>query len=155
VWYPTLPDVLDVHERIASFNGRDALVRDQTILDRVVLAPQRAEGNERTAEGLFHQVASERLGQDRLAKWIELRLSSRFDRRHSRRILAALNRLATVMEDLEDVPGVHQHGERSDRVGYSLCTEVVSLFGLEKTAKERVRESYQAVNEKWGTVFES
>lgn len=58
MWYPKLQDVLDVYERIASYEGHSAEVRDRNALDRAIVAPQHAAGNEATTENLAKKAAA-------------------------------------------------------------------------------------------------
>lgn len=58
MWYPTLSDVLEVYERIASYEGREAEVRDRSALDRAIIAPQRAGGDDPTTENLAKKAAA-------------------------------------------------------------------------------------------------
>lgn len=58
MWYPKLQDVLEVYERIASYEGRKVEVRDRNALDRAIVAPQHAGGNEATTENLARKAAA-------------------------------------------------------------------------------------------------
>lgn len=58
MWYLTLPDVLEVHERIASFQGCEARVQDRSALDRAIVAPQRVEGDDLSPEVLARKAAA-------------------------------------------------------------------------------------------------
>jgi len=58
MWYPKLQDVLQVYERIASYEGKEAKVRDRNALDRAIVAPQHAGGNEATTENLARKAAA-------------------------------------------------------------------------------------------------
>jgi prophage maintenance system killer protein len=47
MWYPTLPDLLVLHERICTVRDLPATVRDMSVVDEAILAPQRTGGEER------------------------------------------------------------------------------------------------------------
>ena len=50
MWYPTLPDLLLLHERICTMQDRPANVAEMSVVDEAILAPQRTGGDERTPE---------------------------------------------------------------------------------------------------------
>lgn len=58
MWYPTLSDVLTVYERIASYEGRKAAVRDRSALYQAIIAPQRAGGDDPAIEDLSTKAAA-------------------------------------------------------------------------------------------------
>lgn len=58
MWYPKVRDVLEVYERMASHEGREAEVRDRNALDRAIVAPQHAGGQEATPENLARKAAA-------------------------------------------------------------------------------------------------
>lgn len=58
MWYPTLSEVLAVYERVASYEGHKAEVRDRSALDRAIVAPQRVGGDEPTTETLAKKAAA-------------------------------------------------------------------------------------------------
>ena len=58
MWYPTVQDVLDVYERVASFEGQKADVRDRNALDRAIVAPQHAGGDKGTVENIARKAAA-------------------------------------------------------------------------------------------------
>lgn len=58
MWYPTLQEVLDVYERVASYEGHEAKVRDRNALDRAIVAPQHAGGDKPTTDNLARKAAA-------------------------------------------------------------------------------------------------
>lgn len=58
MWYLTLPDVLEVHERIASFRGCKAAVCDRSALDHAIVAPQRVEEGKMSIDVLARKAAA-------------------------------------------------------------------------------------------------
>ena len=58
MWYPKLRDVLEVYERIAAYEGREAEVRDRNALDRAIVAPQHAGEDDATTETLARKAAA-------------------------------------------------------------------------------------------------
>ena len=58
MWYPLLQDVVDIYERVASYEGHQASVRDRKALDRLIVAPQHAGGDEATTENLARKAAA-------------------------------------------------------------------------------------------------
>lgn len=51
MWYPSLPDLLELHDRICSVRGLSAQVTEMPVVDEAILAPQRAgpDAEERSA----------------------------------------------------------------------------------------------------------
>lgn len=58
MWYPTVQDVLDVYERVASYEGHPADVRNRNALDRAIVAPQHEGGDQATPETLAKKAAA-------------------------------------------------------------------------------------------------
>ena len=58
MWYPLLQDVVDIYERVASYEGHQASVEDREALDRLIVAPQHAGGDEATTENLARKAAA-------------------------------------------------------------------------------------------------
>lgn len=58
MWYPTLSDVLDIYERVATHEGHAATISDPGGLDRVIVAPQRHGTGQVTAESLSEKAAA-------------------------------------------------------------------------------------------------
>lgn len=50
MWYPTLPDLLHLHDRICAVQEKPARVNDMSVVDEAVLAPQRTAEEERSAD---------------------------------------------------------------------------------------------------------
>lgn len=103
---------------------------------------------------LFYQISDGTHGKASVADWIQHRITNRYDARHARRIVSALDQLAAVIEDLETRPGLDDHAKRLDRVGNAICAEVTSIFHLNDTRREHIRESYPGVDQQWGAVFD-
>lgn len=58
MWYPTLPDFLQIHEQVASSKGQNGGVRDRSVLEQAVVAPQRTGGENRTMEAISEKGAA-------------------------------------------------------------------------------------------------
>lgn len=58
MWYPTLPDLLLLHERICTVQDVPATVRDMAAVDEAILAPQRVGTEERTAEAVARKATA-------------------------------------------------------------------------------------------------
>lgn len=58
MWYPTLPDVLNLHEQICAVHKVPAQISDMPVVDKAILAPQRAGIEERDASALATKSAA-------------------------------------------------------------------------------------------------
>lgn len=58
MWYPTLHDVIDIYDQVASYEGHEADVRDRDALDRLIVAPQHAGKDEPTPQNLARKAAA-------------------------------------------------------------------------------------------------
>lgn len=202
MWYPTLSDVIDIYERIATYQGHDATISDSAALDRIIVAPQRHGTDRATAESLSRKAAAmyvtavqnqvfesatartayvlvseflDRNGAqfeasvaemmelsssvaegaegDKIASWIEERVTVRPAHRHRRRLLGALTHLARTIEELERVPGLEQNVRTLGKVGGTVAREVASLFPFQHDARSVLQQSFPAVDDRWGDEF--
>lgn len=90
-----------------------------------------------------------------LGEWVGARLSRRREGRSGRRILAALNNLATVAERLEGIPKMDRYVSTLDAIGHMICAELESASDPSDRKRQRILMSFPAVKEHWGDVFET
>lgn len=203
MWYPTVSDVTDIHERVASAKAQPSAVRDEALFDQLVVAPQRPGPEAQTASALGTKAAAilqhaiteevfestnehiafalasvflqrngfvlkasladlrvispkirEGMPRDEIADWVSERLTPEEEGPPGRRILAALNTLATIVERLEGTPGIGKDVDTLRRIGRMLCAGLESAFGPSERDRQRILEAYPALKEQWGEVFE-
>ena len=93
------------------------------------------------------------LGTDGLADWIALRLERKEKQFNARQVFAALDRMTRVIDRLKRHPDGGRLAQQIDAAGYAICTEVIDAFEPGERARERILQSYPAVDERWGTVI--
>lgn len=117
MWYPTVQDVLDVYERVASFEGHTPEVRDRNALDRAIVAPQHEGGNRPTTENLSRKAAALMISiiEDRLFEPCTQRtafaLTSVFLDRNGMTFQASLDGMGELLYQISD--GTLRHGSLS------------------------------------------
>lgn len=199
MWYPTLPDILDLHDQICAVHEVPAQVSNMPAVDEAILAPQHLGEEERTAvalarksaalieplvqkqpfdhcgdrvayslaqrfvdrngyvlraslkevTGAFDALRSEEITLKELSSWLESQLSTRFDTPHRNRVFSALNTLASVKEDLDQVAGFTQHVEDVDTVGWVISQQMTALFRLDREDKRDLEERFPALWKAW------
>jgi prophage maintenance system killer protein len=203
MWYPSLPYILEVHERICASMGKRAKVQSMDVIEEAMLAPQRlsasaADGptmarnavalmrpliqegafaacNERTAfalaqvflhqngfgiqasrhefERFFLRLVSHSVTEEELASWLAPRVQSRWSERRLARIFGALNRVAELAEDLQEMPGLHVEVERLDESGFTLAQEIANFARLDEAERQEVLERFPALSAMWEEAF--
>lgn len=58
MWYPTLPDLLHLHDQICAVQDVPARVTEMPVIDEAILAPQRTDKEERSAEVIARKCAA-------------------------------------------------------------------------------------------------
>jgi len=58
MWYPTLPDVMYLHERICEVQDVPAQIREMSAVDEAILAPQRTGVEERSRAAVARKTAA-------------------------------------------------------------------------------------------------
>jgi len=58
MWYPALPDVLEIHERICEMQNASAQIANMSAVDAAVLAPQRVNAQDRSPTVMARKVAA-------------------------------------------------------------------------------------------------
>jgi len=199
MWYPTLPDILDLHDQICAVHEVPARVSDMPAVDEAILAPQHVDGEDRTAVALaqksaalveplvrkqpfdhcgdrvayslaqrfadrngyvlrsslkevvtaFDALRAEEIRLEGLSSWYEKQLIARFDTTHRNRVFSALNTLASVKEDLDQVAGFAQQVEEIDIVGYVISQQMTTLFRLDTGDKEELKERFPTMWKAW------
>ena len=113
MWYPTLSDVVDLHERVAYSRGHALEVADPEALDRVVVAPQWAGRDASSDRRLARKAAALFLTATRLRPFQESNVRTAFAV-----MLTFLHRNGTRLEVSFDAVR-----DRFDEVGFDTLDE--------------------------------
>ena len=93
------------------------------------------------------------LGTDGLADWTALRLERKEEQFNARQVFAALDRMTRVIDRLQKHPDGERLAKQLNAAGYAICTEVIDAFEPGEQARERILQSYPAIDERWGTII--
>ena len=99
------------------------------------------------------QLRDGHLQTDGLADWIALRLERKEKQFNARQVFAALDRMTRVIDRLQKHPDGERLAKQLNAAGYAICTEVIDAFEPGEQVRERILQSYPAIDERWGTII--
>jgi len=139
------------HRAFENCNDRVALAATQVFLDRNGFT---IDASVEEFDRFSLRLSSQAVTKDELTSWLASRITNRFNERRLGRMLGAMNRLAEVVEDLRELPGLHTYVDRLDRAGFSISQEISNFARLSEGSPEEVLEMYPAFQEMWGDAFD-